>query len=176
MEPRPGGGPAANPFAPPVEQRDPARRLRGRLAAPVTVWTAGAGAEATGLTVSSVMVAEGEPARVLGLLGDLTDVWERLRETGRFVVHVLGRGDRPLADRFAGLVPIVGGVFAGLDVADSAHGPVLRGIGTRAACRFEDATPVGYGLLVRGVIDDVVLDGEEPLVYVRGGYRRLEEP
>jgi hypothetical protein len=27
------------PFAVPPERRDPARRLRGRLVAPVTVWT-----------------------------------------------------------------------------------------------------------------------------------------
>jgi len=35
---RVGGQP---PFAVPAERRDPARRLRGRLVAPVTVWTAG---------------------------------------------------------------------------------------------------------------------------------------
>jgi hypothetical protein len=29
------------PFAVPPERRDPARRLRGRLVAAVTVWTAG---------------------------------------------------------------------------------------------------------------------------------------
>jgi 3-hydroxy-9,10-secoandrosta-1,3,5(10)-triene-9,17-dione monooxygenase reductase component len=33
-----GGQP---PFAVPPERRDPTRRLRGRLVAPVTVWTAG---------------------------------------------------------------------------------------------------------------------------------------
>jgi hypothetical protein len=31
-----------HPFATPPDRRSPARRLRGRLLAPVTVWTAGA--------------------------------------------------------------------------------------------------------------------------------------
>jgi 3-hydroxy-9,10-secoandrosta-1,3,5(10)-triene-9,17-dione monooxygenase reductase component len=46
------------PFAVPAERRDPARRLRGRLVAPVTVRTAGHLPGGAGLTVSSVLVAE----------------------------------------------------------------------------------------------------------------------
>ena len=45
------------PFAVPAERRDPARRLRGRLVAPVTVWTAGDPSRGAGLTVSSILVA-----------------------------------------------------------------------------------------------------------------------
>src|ERR671932_775332 len=72
---RVGGQP---PFAVPAERRDPARRLRGRLVAPVTVWTAGHPPGGAGLTVSSVLVAEGQPARLLGLLDR-----GRLRRAGR---------------------------------------------------------------------------------------------
>jgi 3-hydroxy-9,10-secoandrosta-1,3,5(10)-triene-9,17-dione monooxygenase reductase component len=61
-----GGQP---PFAVPPERRDPTRRLRGRLVAPVTVWTAGRPPGGAGLTVSSVLVAEGDPARLAWLHG-----------------------------------------------------------------------------------------------------------
>ena len=44
-----GGQP---PFAVPAGRRDPARRLRGRLVAPVTIWTAGRPPGGAGLTVS----------------------------------------------------------------------------------------------------------------------------
>ena len=57
-----GGQP---PFAVPAGRRDPTRRLRGRLVAPVTIWTAGRPPGGAGLTVSSILVAEGQPARVL---------------------------------------------------------------------------------------------------------------
>lgn len=59
-----------HPFATPLEERDPTRRFRGRLAAPVTVWTSGAVSGRGGLTVSSLLVAEGDPGIILGLVGD----------------------------------------------------------------------------------------------------------
>src|SRR4029450_1483771 len=89
------------PFAVPPERRDPARRLRGRLVGPGTVWTAGKLPGGAGLTVSSVLVAEGQPARLLGLIDPTSAFWETARETGAFVVHVLAVGDRALAERFS---------------------------------------------------------------------------
>jgi 3-hydroxy-9,10-secoandrosta-1,3,5(10)-triene-9,17-dione monooxygenase reductase component len=170
----------SGPFADPPESRDPARRLRGRLAAPVTVWTAGRGAAATGLTVSSVLIAEGEPARILGLVGDLSDLWEAVQDTRTFVVHVLTRADHALADRFSGRTPVPGGALAGVPTADSPHGPLLSDVPTRVACRLEDAPYAGFTLLVRGTVEAIDLpdagaDGDDPLIWFRGRYRRLAE-
>src|ERR687896_539136 len=89
------------PFSVPAERRDPARRLRGRLVAPVTVWTAGQPPGGAGLTVSSILVAEGEPARLLGLIDPTSAFWEAAQETRAFVVHVLAVADRALAERFS---------------------------------------------------------------------------
>lgn len=151
-----------------------ARRLRGRLTTGVTVWTAGTGPAAAGLTVGSVLVADGEPPHLLGLLGDLADVLDRIRETERFVVHVLAEHQRPVAERFAGQIPVPGGPFRGLDVEASAHGPVLTELGTRVTCRLAEVTRRGYGMLVDGEIDDVRLgDLDAPLLHFRGAYRKL---
>jgi 3-hydroxy-9,10-secoandrosta-1,3,5(10)-triene-9,17-dione monooxygenase reductase component len=67
--------------------------------APVTVWTAGHAPGGAGLTVSSVLVAEGQPARLLGPIDPASASWEAMREAGAFVVHVLAVGDRALAER-----------------------------------------------------------------------------
>ena len=59
---------STHPFADP--DPDPARRLRGRLGGAVSLWTAGEPEETrgwAGLTVSSLMLAGGEPARLLAL-------------------------------------------------------------------------------------------------------------
>ena len=78
-----------HPFVPPPEQRDPVRLLRGRLVAPVTIFTAGDDpAGWTGLTVSSLVVAEGDPPLLYCLLGPTTDLVERIAQTDRFLVHV----------------------------------------------------------------------------------------
>jgi len=165
-----------NPFVAPPEARDPARRLRGRLPAPVTVWTSGGGGGPVGLTVSSILVAEGEPAQVLGLIGPLSDLWEGLESTGSFVVHVLGEDDRALADRFSGARPGLGGPFGGLTPASTPYGPLLPGAFTWAGCRLAGASDAGHHLLVRGTIEEVHLEAKGhpgPLVHLGGRYRRL---
>ncbi|HEX8134291.1 MAG TPA: flavin reductase family protein [Actinomycetes bacterium] len=166
-----------HPFATPPERRSPARRLRGRLLAPVTVWTAGSPPAGAALTVSSVLVAEGEPARILGLIDPTSALWEAAREAGAFVVHVLGAGDRSLAERFAEIRPPIRGAFTGLEVAPSPWGPLLAGRRSSAACRLAGSTPAGYAELVEGVIERLELhDGDGPLGWLHGGYVSVAEP
>jgi 3-hydroxy-9,10-secoandrosta-1,3,5(10)-triene-9,17-dione monooxygenase reductase component len=164
-----------NPFATPLEGRDPARRFRGRLAAPVTLWTAGARTAPAGLTISSLLVAEGAPSYVVAAVNPTTELWEALEATRRCVVHVLERRHRQLAERFAGLAPSPGGLFLGVSLAHTAWGPQIVDAKNRAYCRVEGSSELGYGNLVRAVVEEVeVADLDEPLVYFRGRHRRLE--
>jgi flavin reductase (DIM6/NTAB) family NADH-FMN oxidoreductase RutF len=112
--------------------------LRGRLVAPVTVWTAGHPSTGAGLTVASVLVAEGQPARLLGLIDPTSAFWDAMQEARAFVVHVLAADDRSLAERFSEVRPPVRGPFDRLEVAESPWGPVLGGKRPRAACRLAD--------------------------------------
>lgn len=165
-----------DPFAAPPEYRDPTRRFRGRLPAPVTVWTTTHTGGAAGLTVSSLVVAEGEPAFVLGLVGPLTDFWDALQESERFVVHVLGRDQRRLADQFAGRYPA--SPFEGLTVEPTAWGPALESAPTRAFCRLDSFTEVGYSVLVQGAIEELRVDetAAAPLIHYRGQYLAARPP
>ena len=165
-----------NPFATPADQRTPIRRLRGRLAAPVTIWTAQGDDGPRGLTVSSLLVADGEPGFVVGLLNDTTDLWDALQASGRFVVHVAGASDAILADRFAGQRPSPGGLFEGVTVAASEWGPVIEQFATRAYCSLESADQTGYQQLIGGRVEKLELGDESPLLHYRGSYRCLESP
>lgn len=165
-----------HPFATPPDLRDPARQLRGRLGSAVTLLTAGGPDGRTGLTVSSLLIAEGEPSRVVALVGEATDLWFAIEQSGAFVLHILGVNDRPLSDRFAGLRPSPGGVFAGLDVEDTPWGPAVATLGTKAFCRLERSVETGFHRLVTGIIDQIDLDDlADPLVYYRGRYRLLRD-
>ena len=125
--------------------------------------------------MSSVLVAEGEPARLLGLIDPTSALFEAAQETGAFVVHVLAAGDRALAERFSEIRPPIRGPFDGLQVAESPWGPVLGGSRPRAACRLAGSTPVGYAELVEGMIEQLELvDLEDPLAYLHGGYRSVQ--
>jgi 3-hydroxy-9,10-secoandrosta-1,3,5(10)-triene-9,17-dione monooxygenase reductase component len=166
----------AHPFSTPPELRDPARRLRGRLVAPVTVWTAGRPPGWAGLTVSSLLVAEGEPARLLGLVDPTAAFWEAMQEAGAFVVHLLAVGDRRLAERFAERRPPVRGAFEGLAVTPSPWGPVLGGSRPLAACRLAGSSTVGYAELVEGVIERLAVeDLPDPLAWLHGAYHGVQE-
>ncbi|MGK5679826.1 flavin reductase family protein [Actinoplanes sp. URMC 104] len=162
---------STDPFATPDEDKSPVRRLRGRLAAPVTLWTTPGPA---GLTVSSTVVADGDPGRVLGLIDDESDFWDALEDSGRFAVVALTPADRQLADRFAGLMPAPGGLFAGADWIDTAYGPVPAGSRTWAGCRLESSRVVGWALLVEAVVERVEpAPSPLPLIHYRGRYREL---
>ena len=164
-----------HPFAEPEPQRDPARRLRGRLGGAVTLWTTGRDAGRAGLTVSSVLVAPGEPARCLGLVDPDSDLAEAVARTGTAAVQLLGWPHRDLADAFAGVAPAPGGAFRGATWRDTEWGPVLEGVGAWAGLRVEaPGTPVGWSVLLDGVVEHVELgdDEAEPLVHRRGRYVR----
>jgi flavin reductase (DIM6/NTAB) family NADH-FMN oxidoreductase RutF len=161
----------SDPFATPDHLRSPVRRLRGRLPSAVTLWTAPGPA---GLTVSSTLVVDGDPGRLLGVLDGESELWAAIEDAGRFAVTVLTSADRQLADRFAGLMPAPGGLFAGGGWRESGYGPVPDGRTSWAGCRLDEARPVGWGLLVEATIEAVELgEAQPPLVHYRGRYREL---
>lgn len=159
-----------DPFATPAGGGDRIRRLRGRLAAPVTVWTAsGPDGAPAGITVSSLMLVEGEEPAVVGVVGPLSEFWEAVVASGRFVVHALSASQVRLADQCALRYP--GDPFEGMTVTSSEWGPVIEECPTRASCRLTGDIELGYFRMLTGVVDKVEVGGEEPpLVHYRGRY------
>ena len=143
-----------HPFADP--DPDPVRRLRGRLGGAVTLWTT----ERAGLTVTSLMLAHGEPAHVLALLDPDSDLLEALRSSGRGVVQVLTWDQRALAEAFAGTAPAPGGAFRQADFVETSHGPRLAGATAYAEVSLVDEREVGWSALVTCRVDRAVV-GEE---------------
>jgi 3-hydroxy-9,10-secoandrosta-1,3,5(10)-triene-9,17-dione monooxygenase reductase component len=162
-----------DPLATPAEERRLDRRFRGRLVAPVTIWTAGSQDRRAGLTVSSLLVAEGDPAEVLGLLDPLSELFDRLVERGSFVVHVLEAADQRLAGMFAGAYPV--DPMEEVDPVDGEYGPVISGLRHTIGCRLRGSEELGFQMLVRGRVEslEIVADSGQPLVRYRGRYRKL---
>lgn len=163
-----------HPFVPDPADRDETRRFRGRLASPVTIVTAGTPDEPCGLTVSSLMVIEGDEPTLHAVIGPTTDLWYAIEETNRFVVHVCPEGQAPRSDVFAGLRPSPGGPFAGVETHASEWGPVIADIGNRAYCRATSMTETGYSGTVNAEVERFELtEMTTPLVYFRGSYRTI---
>lgn len=161
-----------HPFQPPEGDRNPVRRFRGRLPSPVTLWTAAYAGERAGLTVSSVLVADGEPGHVVGIIDPDSDLWDTLRSSRRAVVAVLDDRHRALADAFGYVAPAPGGPFKLGTFEPSNWGPVLAGT-TWAGCVLADPDPptLGWGLQVHLQIESVsVVEDTGSLVHRRGRY------
>ena len=160
-----------HPFADPTP--DPARRFRGRLGGAVTLWSAGIGSERAGLTVSSVLVALGEPARLLGLVDPDSDLVAALERTRTAVVQLLGWADRDLAEGFAGTAPAPGGVFGQAEFVGTDWGPRLARATTWAGVRLEHSVDVGWSRLLTCTVEHVEIgDDEDPLLHRRGRWSR----
>jgi flavin reductase (DIM6/NTAB) family NADH-FMN oxidoreductase RutF len=166
----------SDPFATPGPDRSPLRRLRGRLPAAVTLWTAyGTDGRPVGLTVSSTVLVDGDPGHIIGVLDEESALWEAVRGSGRFAMAPLRKPDGQLADMFAGLMPAPGGAFGvagGGTWLETGYGPVLAGVTGWAGCRFDEARPIGWGLLVTGTVErvEIAVETPEPLIHVRGRY------
>lgn len=163
-----------HPFVPGPDERDRTRRFRGRLTAPVTIVTAGTTHKRTGLTVSSLMVIEGEPPHIVMVVGPTSDLWDLIEETGHLIVHICRQNENGRADVFAGLRPSPGGVFADSLTEMTEWGPVLTDIADRAYCTVSKREEIGYAGLVTARIDEIEVSNiTDPLVYFRGKYRAL---
>lgn len=161
-----------HPFLEPEERRRPGRRLRGRLPSPVTVWASVAAGTRAGLTVSSLVVADGDPPRLLGLLDEESDLWAVAQRSGRVAVSLLGPDDGQVADVHAGLAPSPGGAFRSAAWTESEWGPVLSDrpfVGT--VLDGDQPRRVGWSLVVELVVDHVALESDiGALAYRRGRY------
>jgi flavin reductase (DIM6/NTAB) family NADH-FMN oxidoreductase RutF len=160
-----------HPFRDPSS--DPVRQLRARLGGAVTLWTAGSARSRAGLTVSSVMVAGGEPGQVLALLDPDSDLRSVLESTGRGVVHLLAWEHRQLAEAFAGQFPAPGGPFTLDGWEQTDHGPRLLSAPSWALVEAESFTGVGWSDLVVARISAASIgEDEAPLEHRRGRYVR----
>jgi flavin reductase (DIM6/NTAB) family NADH-FMN oxidoreductase RutF len=162
-----------HPFADP--DPDPVRRLRGRLGGAVTLVTCGDADERAGLTVSSLMIANGEPAHVLLLVDPDSDLADLVTRTGRAVVQLLSWSHRDLAEAFAGTAPAPGGPWRMASFVATPWGPRLADAASWAEVSLESAADVGWSTLLTCVVQEVVVgDDEAPLVHRRGRYVRPE--
>jgi flavin reductase (DIM6/NTAB) family NADH-FMN oxidoreductase RutF len=169
---------AEHPFLPPEGERDPLRRLRGRVPAGVSVWTAAAGGRRAGWTVSSFLLADGDPAELVGLVDEEAELVELLASSSTLVVNLLSWEQRFLADAFAGLAPAPGGPFRLASWDDTSWGPALGGavgwLGARLSAPL--GQHAGWGLLVRAEVQHVELANPDSpvLASFRGRYRPVD--
>lgn len=152
---------------------DPVRRFRGRIGGAVALVTTGAGGDRAGLTVSSLMVAGGDPAYVLFLVDPDSDLGVALSVGSRAVVQLLAWPHRHLAEAFGGTAPAPGGPFTTGRFEESDWGPRLVDATAWASVSVTAVGDVGWSTLVTAAIDDVAIStDDDALLHRRGRWQR----
>ncbi len=161
---------------PPTPAQDP-RELRehlGCFATGVTIVTArGARDQMLGVTANSFNSVSLDPPLVLFSLDRRAySLWDFL-STGHFAVNVLAEGQAELSTRFA---RPMSDKWSGVAWATWDHGcPILDGCHANFECSIAYTYAGGDHVIFVGRVERMACDtGKAPLVYHRGGYRRLE--
>lgn len=153
------------------------RRALGSFATGVTIVTArdpgadGVAAHDVGLTVNSFSSVSLEPPLVQWCIARRAASFEAFQRASHYAVHVLGTDQRELSQRFA-----MHGIdrFAGIELERGpGELPLLPGSVTRFVCRIVERYAGGDHVILLAEVEAFETSEAEPLLYLRGAYRRF---
>lgn len=152
------------------------RQVMGRAASGVTVVTSDGVEGRIGVTVSSLCSLSLEPPSVLFCLHRESRSLPVLKTNGVFAANILAFGQQRVASSFAGLIPeLRDDRFAAGEWTTLATGaPLLAGALCSFDCRLADVFEFGSHTIFAGEVVALETQGEEPLLYSEGDFRRLE--
>lgn len=128
-----------------------------------------------GATLSSVTSLSLDPPMVLACFDRRSETLKSLA-AGRseFLIHVLGQGQEPVAQVFAGKAD---NKFSGISWSPGWRGlPTISGCAMVLGCCVEDIHPGGDHMIVTGLVLNTMVDAQrQPLVYHRRQIRALPD-
>ncbi len=164
----------------PDETEFNSRRFRdvlGHFATGVTVVTINNDGDLRGMTANAVSSLSLDPPLLLVCVQKDASIYEHFDRAEVFAMNVLGSDQEDISNLFAshgGPEEPLGGLPYHAGPLGS---PILEGIVASAECRITGRYDGGDHTIVIGEAASVSLDGAdtEPLLFYRGGYRRLAQ-
>lgn len=131
-----------------------------------------------GVTVSSFCTATAEPPQMLACLHAAGPTPEALRRNGVFCVNLLERGQRHVADSFAGRIAQWREDRFACDnwTRLSTGAPVLERAMVALDCRLVNEMVLSTHIIFVGEVVALASAGGMPLLYADQNYQRLADP
>ncbi len=152
----------------PIDPRD-FRNALGTYATGVTIITAaGADGKPVGITCNSFASVSLNPPLVLWSLVLYSSSLSAFQNASHFAVNVLESGQQALANKFA---KSSDDKFTGVDWIPGLGGaPLLRESVANFQCRAANRYYGGDHVIFLGAVEAYAYNGNEPLLFARGGY------
>ena len=155
-------------------QYDPSfRDAMRRLAATVTIISAGGSGRRQGMTATAVTSLSMDPPALLVCVNRAGALHTLLSETDRFCVNLLTSGQAALSDAFAAKLAPEERFLHGNWDEDADGTPMLADAQASIVCVKQDTVRYGTHSIFIGAVQRVrVSDDVSPLLYSNGGYGR----
>jgi flavin reductase (DIM6/NTAB) family NADH-FMN oxidoreductase RutF len=154
------------------------RRAMGRFATGVTIVTVDLDGEVHGMTANAFASVSLDPMLVLVCVDHMTRTHAHLHAKKRFGVNVLREDQRAISEYYARPERTEENAEgeAGARFERTKHGtPMLQGSLAYLECRLRSAEVAGDHTIFIAEVEDVVVREGEPLLFFRGGYRKVGE-
>jgi flavin reductase len=152
------------------------REAMSRVAEQVHIIATDGAAGLAGATATAVASVSDAPPSLLVCLNRASGTLARIEANGRFSVNVLSAGQTDIAQIFAGATLLQGAERFRPEDGWALEGGTPRLGGALAAflCRVTEAKPLGSHVVVFGLVESVLVGGEQsPLLYHRRDYRTI---
>ncbi|MGD8326936.1 MAG: flavin reductase family protein [Sphingomonadales bacterium] len=144
-----------------------------RLAASVTVITAGDGTRQAGLTATAVCSLSADPPSLIACVNQSAGAHDLIANSKRFAVNLLSADQEQLATLFADPERAPDRFKEAHWHEDPNGVPILEETAANIICRLEKAIPAFTHTIFIGVVEDVKLNKSSPLLYGTGSFGRF---
>jgi flavin reductase (DIM6/NTAB) family NADH-FMN oxidoreductase RutF len=154
------------------------RRAMGHFATGVTIVTVDLEGEVHGMTANAFASVSLDPLLVLVCVDHSTRTHAHLHSKKRFGVNILCDDQRAISEHYANpeRTHERAESEAGARFDRTRHGtPMLHGSLAYLECRLHSAQVAGDHTIFIAEVEDVVVNEGEPLLYLKGKYRRVGE-
>lgn len=149
------------------------RTTMARFPTGVTIVTALSGGDRAGLTANAVTSLSLDPPLMLACLDRGSRTLQAVESAGRFGINVLSSTGEPLARRFARKLPM-DEKWEGVEWRERNGIPELEAAIVFVACTMRDVLAGGDHVIITGEVEEISQRDGEPLVFVDGGYLRID--
>lgn len=145
------------------------RNAMGKFATGVTVITTELNGEVHGMTANAFMSVSLNPKLVVISIGEKAKMLQKIQESGKFAVNILGNDQKEVSMQFAGQLKEM------FDVEFERLGdlPVVKNSLVNIACNIHSQQIAGDHTLFIGEVTDLILREGEPLTFFEGKYGQI---